>query len=387
MEHPTVAGRATGHDGIGHRQLRCRRLFVGLGWVKLDTVSFLILAGALFIAGPGAGERLELQWEAPPECPPRAMVRERIGELVGAELVGQTVGDLRVVASARVGNDGIWTAELELWSRGEVRHRTIPRGRDCAEVAEAVAVVVAIAIDPGVLARVESEAEDSDDPEASTVPEPVEIDARVESETAIETESDAQMQPEEEPPSMLEIVPREPGPPRSPLRERLRAMVAVMGGVGYGALPGATGSLGGDVGLLLPRVRVTASASWWFRTRLAVQDATVEFGQWSAALRGCPVFDVAPRLELLACVGVEAGQTLVRTDGLREDRRRADPWVAGLVAPMLAVVPTRWLAIRAGPELVVPVTRSVYEVRGYGAVFQPTPAGVRGLIAVETRFP
>jgi hypothetical protein len=351
-------------------------------------VLLLTLAGMLVYAAPATDDGLVLEWTAPAGCPSRAELGEQIVSLLGSELDDER-GKMHVVASARLGDDGIWTAEIELRSRGGVRHRTIPRARDCVELADATAVVVAIAIDPGAMARIETGADEPDDDgELPVVPEPVVSPPLEVPSEPVEPIEDPPVEPEprEDLPA-LDIVVREPTPPPSPIRERLRAMIAVVGGVGYGSIPGAAGSLGGDIGLLLPRVRVTASGTWWFRTGRVVDDANVDFGQWSVAVRGCPVFGVTPMVELMACVGVEAGQTLARTDGLAEDRRRADPWIAGLAAPTLAVVPTRWLAIRAGVELVVPVIRSVYEVRGFGEVFQATPAGVRGLIALETRFP
>jgi hypothetical protein len=281
---------------------------------------------------------------------------------------------MRVLGRAYRADDGTWTVDIELSTETGVRRRTVPRGRDCAEVSEAAAVIVAIAIDPQAAERVESPPE-----EETVIPE-----APAEPEAEPELDPEPEPEPESAPEAEAEAL---PVPQRPRLRGRMQGMLGVVGGVGYGGLPGVAGTLGGEIGLLLPRVRVVASGSHWFRKRERVGDGTIDFSQWTVGLRAGPVFRVLPLLELMVLAGIEAGQTQIRTSDLAEAQSPNDAWVAWVVQPALAVVPLRWLAVRVGVEAFGPFFRTSYGVRGQGEIFQATPVGVRGVLALEARFP
>lgn len=363
----------------------------------------LVLGWALTAAllGPAAvpADDFALKWEAPAECPSRATLRERIASLVGGEREQRRGLGLQVLGRAKKVDDGTWTVEIELSTPEGTWHRTVPHGRDCAEAAEAAAVIVAIAIDPRAAERIET-SEDLQPvvPDAPDSPGEPTIAGPEPSPTPPGTEPTEPGQPaESEPPPDRPPEPATPVSPEEPTptpagtprpRDRMRGMAAVLGGLGYGALPGVTGAVGGELGLLWPRLRVTASGSWWFRRRETAGSATIDFQQWTVAVRTCPVFGVRPRIEVMICAGLEGGQTLVRSEGLAQATNPDDPWVAWLLQPALAVPATRWLALRAGVEAFGPLMRrNAYHVRGFGEVFRPTAVGVRGVVAIEARFP
>jgi len=99
-----------------------------------------LLAAALF-AAPAPG--LQIDWQAPAECPGQAELRARVGSLVGAAAERT---ELRV--AGRVVREGErWTLTLELVRAGSREARTLRDGA-CRGLAEAAAVVIAVAIDP-----------------------------------------------------------------------------------------------------------------------------------------------------------------------------------------------------------------------------------------------
>ncbi|MBL9100740.1 MAG: hypothetical protein JNL82_07275 [Myxococcales bacterium] len=99
-----------------------------------------LLAAALF-AAPAPG--LQIDWQAPAECPGQAELRARVGSLVGAAAERT---ELR--AAGRVVREGErWTLTLELVRAGSREARTLRDGA-CRGLAEAAAVVIAVAIDP-----------------------------------------------------------------------------------------------------------------------------------------------------------------------------------------------------------------------------------------------
>jgi hypothetical protein len=81
---------------------------------------------------------LNLEWTGPAECPPAsAIVREVKG------LVGPSLDELELKATAAVETDP-WRAELRVFSRVGASARTL-RGESCEALAEAAAVIVALA--------------------------------------------------------------------------------------------------------------------------------------------------------------------------------------------------------------------------------------------------
>ena len=346
---------------------------------------YAILSG---IAPVGEGDPLRVTWEAPAGCPSEDDVRARVDALLGGSQTAASGAGMVVDARARVMSDGTWSVSLQLASEDGARIRTIPGGRDCAEAAEAAAVVIAIAIDPEAAARIAAQptAEDSaeDGLSGPAVPEPAPEATEAEAPTEVLPEPESEPEPAPSP----EAAAPEEAAPKARRIGPVRGVAGVVGGLAYGELPGVAGVLGLDGGIALPRARVTASASYWPRRRVEVGSADIDFRQWSVALRGCPVFRVRPVLEVLACGGLEIGQTIVRTRGVVGGATDPDAlWIAWLAQPALVVLPLSWLGVRIGAELFGPVLRATYSVAPVGDVWTPPPVGIRGLVAVEARFP
>ena len=346
------------------------------------TVAWSIVAGlAAQLAAPPAAPGpdmptpLDFRWDGPPACPSPAVVRAQIDALLDATPGSSRGEGMQVHARAHRDSDGTWTATTQLSTPAGELTRTIPGGLDCAEVAHAVAVIVAITIDPAARTAAPGPASTEGDPPPVPLPE-VSLVPPTEP-----TEPDPTTTPRPESHNSADMPARRTVP--IPLHGIAGAQVAV----GWGHLPGVSGSLGVHAGIVLPRARFTATGQYWFRRDQPVRSGGVEFRQWSIAVRGCPVFPVRSRVDLLACGGLELGQTTVRTRGIASTANPTDLWAAWLLHAGVLIQPRRRLAIRLGPELFGPFRPIEYSVQPVGTVFKTSVVAVRGLITVEARFP
>jgi hypothetical protein len=344
----------------------------------------LVASAVAILSGIAAAEPaapLRVTWSAPADCPSEASVRARVDALLHASADAALGAGMAVDARARAVDDGTWLVELDLTSAGARRRRSIPGGRDCKEAAEAAAVVIAIAIDPEAASRVADAPDEvaTPDPESTAIPEAPSVP---------EPDPAPQEAPAEPDPTPRPLLsPRADAAPKLPAASPLRGVLGVFGAVGFGHMPAPAAAIGIEGGIALPRVRVTASGLWWFRHRESFGSAAIDFRQWSTAVRACPVFEVHRYVEILACGGVEIGQTIVRTSGLRGGEEPAPLWLAWLVQPALVIVPRPWLGVRVAPEVFGPFWLTAYDVAPIGEVFRVRPVGIRGVLALEARFP
>lgn len=108
-------------------------------------MSALLLAALLAGAGPGPRPELDLEWAAPAPCPPQGEVELRVADLVGRPLV---VGpDAALSAHATVERRGRrFFAEVKL-AAGEAHELRRLQAEGCSALADAFAVMVALAVD------------------------------------------------------------------------------------------------------------------------------------------------------------------------------------------------------------------------------------------------
>jgi len=107
----------------------------------------VVLALVFVLAGAAPAEGLRLEWEAPSTCPDRAALRGRVAALLGPGLSEGT--DLAATATVRPDAAG-WRLDLELVRAAGSERRTVT-DRDCAALADAAALMIAVAIDPRAL--------------------------------------------------------------------------------------------------------------------------------------------------------------------------------------------------------------------------------------------
>ncbi|MEM9461243.1 MAG: hypothetical protein AAGF11_44175 [Myxococcota bacterium] len=411
------------------------------------------LAVALATAAPSeSAEVLSLQWTAPPECPQRDDVASRVETLLGRPLSdGTTAADpepepkpepepepkpTSAVRTARATvirhDDGRWVLHILVVSAPDTtpaKRELVHTGR-CTTMADAAATMVAIALDPRVLGN--------EDPAgvgatglgtASLVGEGAGGNSQGRSGTSRgpgsgaatgslgtpagnDTTGATNGEPQE--PSIDDANDRQRRPrrrermrarrprrgtqanaadrdtPRSKPRARPRGTVSVLGGLGWGAVPRATGVLGGRLGLLMRRARVEASGVYWWPTTLRLVDASdagANFRLWHIGISAGPRFVLGSQVDVALLVGVEVGQLRGEPVGLVTPQTQTDPWVAIPIGGDVGYAPLPWLAVRAALEGSVPLRRPRFVAEGYGLLHRPSALALRGLLGVEFRFP
>jgi hypothetical protein len=332
--------------------------------------------GTRAAAAPPTGG-VEFAWDAPSEaCPSEAEVVGELERLLGGPVAEQ--GDRRLSAIARVRReaDGVW--DLRLWTvtSDATRQRSMV-GEDCAVLAEAAALLAAMAIDPSVLERA-----GASDAAVEQAEQAREVDEQP------EPEPEPELEPEPEP----EPVPEPPAPIAAPEPSGRQFIVGVrvQSGISYGDLPGVGPILRVALALNWDHARLELEGHYGF-DRKARLDGTPERGaDLSAAfgvVRGCGVLRHRPsHLEFPICGGFEGGAVLGVGVGLDEVRRDSIPWLAIDLAPGLVWAPIRNLAIGLTVEPWVALVRRRFEIDNAGVIWRPLPVGVRVLAGIEARF-
>lgn len=355
------------------------------GYTAAITLPFA-LVGALAFAAPELAEpsppphEIDLTWDAPPECPSAEEIEARYRFL----LSGPPVGDGTLVASAKVRREaaGLWVLRLTT-SYGDATDSRVLEASGCGELADGVAMVFAVALEPGLddapdqppfVAPPQPAAEAPTSPQ---VPEPGPIrPARVQKPTSTSPRPPRTM-------ASSQLTKRSTVPAPTPF-----ARLGV--GAERGALPGAAVLPGFGLGLLWPRAQLEADVSWLAPRSFdaPVDDSSaltfnVRAQSIQGAVRGCYVLrDGAISIPL--CAALEAGRTFARSRGLTTDSTLRGPWLA---AGLRAALRYRWRRIgvyAAGEVLRSLVTTRLRVVQT--PLFTPSALSVRGIAGVELFF-
>jgi hypothetical protein len=311
---------------------------------------------AVALAGPqapaAAAVPFELEWTAPPACPPGLEARARVERFLGRE-VGR-VGDPELHARVRVVEQGgLFVATVSSQAEGGARELSAER---CEVVTDAAAYIAAAWIDPTVeLPELDPE------PEPAVQPQPVKIAARP--------------------------APARTRPPTR--RANIRASIRIGTGVGIGPLPTAAPGLLGGAALTWRRLRFELDVAHWFARPARRSDRPGTGGDirlTRGAARVCPLAVLRP-IELPICAGVELGSMHGQGVGIDQTARVRLLWVALTASVGVIWMPSRWIGVWADAALVVPVSRPVFEAENVGRIHQPAAAGFAGMLGVEARFP
>ena len=346
--------------------------------VMLGIEQILAAAVTLSAPAPDAAAGPALTWSAPTGCPDQAWVRSRMHRY----LAGEDPLALDVAGRIELSETG-----YRLWLSIDGSPRTL-EGHDCARLAEAAALIIAVAADPVAVANtVENVAEGGF---AEPSPEPTEVPARSETtgpppRAAVSTEA---------PPS----TPSSPEPAQPPSsnqtrtsNRRLSGGIRPRLGVGGNALP-AAGIGVGAVGLLRGTLpwRIQLGGTFWIpRTVDLGEQADVGARLWLAAggLDGC----WEPRVRTLfglVCGGLELGALggSGRGTGI-QTRSEAQLWVASTLSGGLGWAIARRLALVLEAQMVVALRRPGFHLDGFGSVHRAGTVAGRGFVGFEVRFP
>ncbi len=264
-------------------------------------------------------------------------------------------------------------------------------GSSCEELSEAAALVIAMAIDPRLLERLEVEPTPEPTPPANpaALPEPTEPEVVEPPESTPEptptdaTERDPSASTVDDPHVASE-------PPTSSAADLGLAFLARFdGGVAGGPLPGAAGivSLGAGLGGRGWRVELTGSY-WAPRTRRSESnpDIGVRAQLWTVGVLGCGEPQVGP-LTFPLCAGVLAGATHAIGVGDLVGDRVAARWVAAAIEPGVVwwTRPRLGIALRARGH--VALARPQLRTDPSGPLFEGSSVGGSLRVGLELRLP
>jgi hypothetical protein len=298
-------------------------------------------------ASAQSSRAFELFWDASGDCPPAAEVERDI-----ARLIGESSHERTVHASASVtGNDETgWKVRLRMETGGEVSERAIS-APTCRAIAKAVALVVAIAIEPRA-----ASGEPPPPPPSPPPPPP--------------------------PPPPPEII-----LPKSLPREKLvLAFVALGPSVAYGLMPrvGVGGEL--DVGLKVRWFLAEATGALYAPDNITVKaPAGGRFTLWSAGVRACGKA-ISGQVELFGCGDAIADRLSGKGFGVTNPGSAATTLVAVGIGPRLDVHLGPILFLRADVEGNYAPGRASFVLENVGHVFTAMHLGVGGRLAVGGQF-
>lgn len=309
--------------------------------MRRRTTQALAAAAALAcLAAPAEARAADFEWTAPPACPSRESVLDAVTRALGSSTTAD-VGALRARAVVESTGSGF-----------RVRLST-PSGEraldadTCDQLAEAVALILALAIEPARGAAPKEE---------RVAPAEVARDARSE----------------------------------RPVGSAGRAPLLALGAgqlADVGTLPGA--AIGAEIfaGIRVPPLRVEVAGAFWAPQRESVgsSNAGGELTLLSGVAHGC-LLPVLGRFELGGCIGAGVDSMSATAFGPIVASRGSGAWavVAGEARVGVSLLP--WLALHAGLGLHVPVTRPSFVIEGVGQVHRPAPVSGRQAVTLEARF-
>lgn len=362
-----------------------------------------VLVGATLGGGMVAVEAppavaVELDWQAPRGCPEAEHVEATIGRFVGQPLAASRTSasaSTRVRAVVRARAEGF---EVELWTRnGAAEERRTFAAPGCEVLADATALIVAVALRPVDAAAISSTTRASEavrDPGPSVVPPgPTPTSTPTPTPTPPPTPPPTMVAPQLRSPAAPAAPPRpsEAHPPADAQRRTLGGALAITMGPGLGVLPGVAAQLSAALALRGRRWRAEAGGSYWFpRTAGTPDQPTVEIGLSSGMLRGCWVAGRS-RLELPVCAGAELGAMRGRGQGpgvLSKTSRSL--WAAAHAGPGLTWRLRSWVALRLSVDAIVMLRQPGFDVRVAGEpleLHRTPPVGGRATVGIELRWP
>jgi hypothetical protein len=376
---------------------------------RITTVvaGFLAISlAALTLHAEVGGASTRLSWTAPAGCPDEAALAAAVEGFLGQSLdesrAQKIFGHGRVTVDTELG----FTAHLRFSGTGGGRTRKLSHP-ECASLAEASALVIALAIDPERVkaqeARKQAERERTALAESPPAPPPsAESDgASPRPPTSV---ADPALQPESATPPVAPAVAPTVAPlSSSPRSERASRSRARHGGarksrgldlvpsgsllVGAGMLPAPGTGLGAGFAIESGAFRIAASGRYWFERSESVtpgEPPAVGMKLVTVGARFCGVI-LSGELAFAGCAGADIGDMTGRGENLLGNRTQHDRFsglFAGLelgfrgVGRLYPVV-----GVEGGALLERP--RFGYRQNGRSfTVFRPSPLGVQGSLGL-----
>lgn len=359
--------------------------------IRLCVLGALVCAAAALFApvarasSPEGVEQVVIAYDAGGACPSRAdffeLVRAYTTKFEVVEAGAADVRRFRVATSTRAPNV---TGDLAITTTNGKRSERHVTASTCDEVTRALAIMVAVAIDPAALssepsgARAPGSAPTSDAPE-----EPTESLAPV---TEVVPIADRPVS------APRTLPPSEPSP-RTHVSMDVRTEVT--SAVIDSALPvlGASVELAPAVfarGSLLARMRPSMAIGLRqsLPTEISLRGGSTEFVWTAGNLRLCPLrFDVARRVvDVAVCAETNVGSVTARPQGFGNVRQSSVAWLDVGLSSFLRVSATKRLFFEANVEVVAPWSRRRFELSSGALVSRAPAVGVVGGVGAGLTF-
>lgn len=314
-----------------------------------------------------------VRWVAPVGCPSAPDLRRGIERRLGRTLAP---GEANVEAQVDPQAQGGYRLVLRTSAAGVVDERVL-EADDCRALADATALVVALAIDPVAVAEAMEAFAPVDEIEAPPTETPPVAPAPARRD-ATTTELGA-TEPRATPGA---------GDEASERSLRPGGLLRVGAGVGLGALPGVTGVPSLAAGLRWRRARLELEGTYWIpRVSDPVEGARVAVQLGAATVRGCGQLG-RDRLEAPLCGGVQLGGMRGQGRGVPDAHSAQGLWVALEASMGLSWwFRPRW-ALAGGFVAAVPVRQPAFELTDDPPVrlFEPSAVVGRVWLGIELRL-
>lgn len=316
-----------------------------------------------------------IEWHAPPGCPSQSDVEAQIAAMLAGSLRAVAPGTRLEFAVVRDG-DG-WRLSGRLTGPDGPAERTLV-ARDCAALAQAAALIAAIAVDPEHVAPGEVPVPTDIPPGVPAPPDPPAIVPAPPGAPPAQTPDVPEDMPAGPAPApAIDVGPAPAGdpPPVEPVssarRARPAAELGLAAGLGLGALPKPAALLRLHVGARGRRFRAGARASAWLPREAAAPGHPEVGGRFwlvSGGVYGCGVLRPGKRVEFPLCGALDVGVLGGRGVGeLMPARAARSPWLGLSAGPGVHVAVTRRLAVQAALEGLAVLARPRFEISGLGA--------------------
>lgn len=289
------------------------------------------------------------EWRAPSACPDAEGFATRLRARASARQLAQLHGQAEVRGHASTG----FTASLEIVAADGTRDVGELRARDCALLADIVAVKVGLALAPV----------DDAPPPVEAAPPPVDPPSR-----APVAESPAR------PPATSSAPPS--------LRRSIDVVVSSAGGVEFGVLPAIDARTQLGVGMQGPRWRAELLATYAAPRAYALPPARALVQLAGATLRGCLVAPIAA-FEGAWCIGFDAGALVARGLALPSARRTTRPRLAAEAGAVLAWPREGRVRIVLGVDAMLALVRPALALDDERLVWRAPRVGLRTVLGAQ----
>jgi hypothetical protein len=302
-------------------------------------LAFVACSATARLGQAQAGSPLTLVWAAPEICPQEAAFRANVERFLRQSLSERREQVIAIAGTVRETSPGDFQLLLQVGTARGNQRRELSH-RDCRELAEAGALVTALAIDPNLVLESDTKAIGSAEP-ASAATAPVGV-------PPAPARPALQALPKQASRTAPAVRPRS-----SSSISRLHPSLLALGFAGNAALPDVGTGFGARAAAGPDRFRLVVRGIYWLERFLPVSEEPgpgVDLSAWAIGLRACGL-PTSSSVSLWACVGVDTGQ--LKANGRALDRRRTarERWT-GLTAELAAVhVASSGLTTHLGFEL------------------------------------